>query len=505
MSRSFNATLLYGDWLYIGGAFDAGPSQLEASGVRWVLNVKGGALPKAGNSPNPVRYKCKPLCDYGRSDLTKAVGGICRFLRRAREAKEKALVHCRMGVNRSATAVLAYLLLEEGIPLRDAALLLLRAHPRALPHPLYLEQLVKMDATRSCDLAQLTALFPPLGSPSSRCVLAMQRRFSGRETPADGRPAFASPVVLQEEYQRLRKLWNGMLERYPAAFVMPSGRADAADAVAMAREHGQSLCVRGGGHSVTGLSGRTGQVVLDMRQLRQVWYEEEARLAHVGGGATWRDVDRELSGLGRACVAGLVGHTGVAGLCLGGGMGWLSRLHGLSCDNLLGIEGVAGTGELVTVRPADAESSDLMFGMRGAGGNFAAVTRLSMRTHPVFCALLSLLEWHNPEQAVHRDAVMQAYQSYCTAPELPRWAVCYAWLSQHVTLLAFVDIVEEEAQFPERQRAHLSRISAFASKACPTLDHPLSILSMAELNSVCYSIHCTLLFLFFCCCFLIID
>ena len=182
-------------------------------------------------------------------------------------------------------------------------------------------------------------------------------------------------------YGEVRPPFNAMHRDRPSLVVLCAGTADVVDAVGFARQHGVEVTVRGGGHSIAGLSASDGGLVIDLAPMNGVWIDRDASLAHVQGGALWGDVDRESQLYGLATPGGMISDTGVGGLTLGGGIGWLRRKHGLSCDNVVSAEVVGANGE---VRVASKDTNpDLLWALKGGGGNFGIVTRFAFQLHPV--------------------------------------------------------------------------------------------------------------------------
>jgi FAD/FMN-containing dehydrogenase len=182
-----------------------------------------------------------------------------------------------------------------------------------------------------------------------------------------------------EGYEEARGLWNAMVDRKPEFIVRCSGVADVVEAVNFAHELGLPLAVRGGGHNVAGLASVDDGLMIDLSRMNSVYVDPWARTARVQGGATWGAVDHETQLFGLATPSGIISTTGVGGLTLGGGFGWLSRKHGLTADNLLSVDLVTADGELV--RASSNDNPDLFWAIRGGGGNFGIVTSFEFQLH----------------------------------------------------------------------------------------------------------------------------
>ncbi|HEX5165465.1 MAG TPA: FAD-binding oxidoreductase [Thermomicrobiales bacterium] len=195
--------------------------------------------------------------------------------------------------------------------------------------------------------------------------------------------AVRCPVLLpgSSDYDQARALHNGLIERRPAVIVQCGGVADVVACVNVARERGLLLSVKGGGHNVAGNAVNDGGIVIDLARMTSVRVDPLARTARVEGGARWADVDRETQVFGLAVPGGVVSTTGVAGLTLHGGMGYLRRKHGLSIDNLLSVDIVMADGQVRSVSAAN--DPDLFWAVRGAGSNFGVVTSFEFQLHPV--------------------------------------------------------------------------------------------------------------------------
>lgn len=217
------------------------------------------------------------------------------------------------------------------------------------------------------------------------------------ESALDGfRRRFSGELIRPEEsdYDEARAVFNAMIDKRPGL-------------IALAREGGLELAVRSGGHAVAGTSSTDGGLVIDLRPMNDVTVDPALRLARVRGGATWGDFDSAAQEFGLATTGGWVSSTGVSGLTLGGGSGWLERKHGLACDNLVSAEVVTADGRVVTA--SDTVNPDLFWALHGGGGNFGVVTSLEFRLHPVGPTVLAgLLLW--PGAAGH--ALVRFYRRF---------------------------------------------------------------------------------------------
>jgi FAD/FMN-containing dehydrogenase len=181
------------------------------------------------------------------------------------------------------------------------------------------------------------------------------------------------------DYPTARRIWNGMIDRKPSVIVRPTGIADVIQAVRFAREQGLAASVRGGGHSVAGKSVVDGAIMIDLSLMREVQVNPGRQTALAQGGATWGEFDREGEKFGLASTGGVISSTGVCGLTLGGGIGWLMGKHGLSCDNVVSADLVNADGNHLSV--SATQNEDLFWAIRGGGGNFGIVTALEFRLH----------------------------------------------------------------------------------------------------------------------------
>ena len=182
-------------------------------------------------------------------------------------------------------------------------------------------------------------------------------------------------------YDEHRKVWNGSIDRSPALIARCAGVADVIAAMRFARDSGLRVAVRGGGHSFPGLSVCDGGIVVDLGPMRGIRVDPQTRTARAQAGVLWGELDRETQAFGLATTGGIVTHTGIAGLTLGGGIGWLQRKYGLTIDQLISVDLVTANGEFV--KASAEENPDLFWGLRGGGGNFGIVTEFEFRLHPV--------------------------------------------------------------------------------------------------------------------------
>ncbi len=182
-------------------------------------------------------------------------------------------------------------------------------------------------------------------------------------------------------YDEHRKIWNGSIDRFPALIARCAGVADVMAAVRFARDTGVVAAIRSGGHSFPGHSVCDGGLVIDLGLMKGVRVDPEARTARAQAGILLGELDRETQAFGLAVPAGIVTHTGLAGLTLGGGIGWLMRKYGLTVDQLLSVDLITADGQFV--KASERENADLFWGVRGAGGNFGIVTEFEFRLNPV--------------------------------------------------------------------------------------------------------------------------
>jgi FAD/FMN-containing dehydrogenase len=236
------------------------------------------------------------------------------------------------------------------------------------------------------------------------------------------RKGFRGDIITSHDapYEASRRVWNGNIDRRPALIARCMGVADVQRAVGFARTHGVRVSVRGGGHSAPGYGTNDGGVVIDLSAMKGIRVNPDTRTVQAQGGVLWRDLDHETQAFGLATTGGTVSNTGIAGLTLGGGLGWLMGKHGLTVDNLVAADVVTADGRFRTASPAG--DKDLFWALRGGGGNFGVVTSLEYRLHPVTTVLGGLVI-HPLDQA--RD-LLRFYRDFCAG--LPDEAEAYAGL-----------------------------------------------------------------------------
>jgi FAD/FMN-containing dehydrogenase len=214
-------------------------------------------------------------------------------------------------------------------------------------------------------------------------------------------------------FHTARQIWNAMIDRQPSLIVRCAGAADVIATVNFARDEQLPLAVRGGGHSAAGTSVCDHGLMLDLSLMKGIRVDPARRTVRAQAGMTWGEFDRETQAFGLATTGGVVSTTGIAGLTLGGGIGWLGRTYGLSCDNLLSADVVTADGQLLTT--SAEEHPDLFWAIRGGGGNFGVVTSFEYRLHPVGPMVLAgLLAWPRSMAA----EVLRTFRAFCeSAPE----------------------------------------------------------------------------------------
>jgi FAD/FMN-containing dehydrogenase len=218
-------------------------------------------------------------------------------------------------------------------------------------------------------------------------------------------------------YEGARKVWNGMVDRHPALIVRCAGVADVIEAVRFGRAHNLLVAVRGGGHNVAGNAVCDGGMVIDLSPMKGIRVDPQRRVVRAQGGVTWGELDRETQAFGLATTGGEVSSTGIAGLTLGGGLGWLMGKYGLSCDNLLSADVVTADGRFLMA--CSGENDDLFWGVRGGGGNFGIVTSFEYQLHPVRTVLGGMI----------------LYPSTMAKEVLRRWRDCTTTAPDELTLM----------------------------------------------------------------------
>ena len=264
-------------------------------------------------------------------------------------------------------------------------------------------------------------------------------------------------------YEESRTVWNAMIDRRPAAVARCLGGADVIACVQFAREHDLLLCVKGGGHNIAGLAAADGALMLDLSLMRGVWVDSQRKVAHAQGGCLLGDVDRETQLHGLAAVLGFVSLTGVAGLTLGGGFGYLTRRWGWTSDSVVGMNVV--TADARPVRASGDENADLFWGLRGGGGNFGVVTGIDYALFPVGPEVVGgVVAW----PASEAPKVLELYRTLAeTAPPeltivaLMRPAPPAPWLPQEMHGKPIAALLACHSGRPEEGEKAVAPIKAF--------------------------------------------
>jgi len=295
------------------------------------------------------------------------------------------------------------------------------------------------------------------------------------------RTSFAGRLLrpFDERYEEVRAIWNGAIRRRPALIASCTGTADVLAALRFARDRGVEISVRGGGHAVAGHALCDGGVLIDLSPMTSVRVDPESRKARAGGGALWSHFDRETQALGLAVTGGIVTHTGIGGLTLGGGIGHLMRKLGLTIDNLLSCDVVTADGRFVVA--SEQASDDLFWGLRGGGGNFGIVTSFEYQVHPVGPTVLAGMLLYPLDQAADvlayfRDYVAQAPDevgilgNLRLAPALPVVPPALHGKPVVATVVCYAGAIEDgEKEFEELRRFKKPALDTIAPK--PYLAH----------------------------------
>jgi FAD/FMN-containing dehydrogenase len=233
-------------------------------------------------------------------------------------------------------------------------------------------------------------------------------------------------------YDEARGVWNGMIDRRPVAIIRCADERDVIAAINTARDHQLPLAVRGGGHNVAGHGTVDGGIVIDLSPMRGVSVDPDRLIARVQGGATLADIDRATQAHGMVTPTGVVSETGIGGLALGGGMGYLRGKFGLTCDNIVAAEVALADGRLV--RATENDHQDLLWALRGGGGNFGVVTAFEFRLYPLGPEVAFTFVFHDGARS--REA-LRFFRDYC------------ATMPDEVSPLAFLGEIPASAHFPE--------------------------------------------------------
>lgn len=272
-------------------------------------------------------------------------------------------------------------------------------------------------------------------------------------------------VAGDADYDESRKVWNDMFDRKPGFIVRCLGTPDVIECIKFVCEHGLLLCIKGGGHNIAGLATADEAFMLDMSLMRGVWVDPIRKIAHAQAGCLLGDVDRETQLYGLATILGFVSTTGITGLTLGGGFGYLTRRWGWTADNVTGMDLVTADGRLV--RASKDENVDLFWGLRGGGGNFGVVIGIDYELYPVGPEIVGgLVAWHASEAPkvceLYRTLTMQAPPEL-TLILLLRHAPPTHWLPKEIHGKPIVIISACYTGIPSEGQKAISSIKAFGN------------------------------------------
>lgn len=237
------------------------------------------------------------------------------------------------------------------------------------------------------------------------------------------------------DYDTARLVWNGMIDKYPALIAQPINVDDVVASVNFARTNAVPVSIRGGGHNVAGSAIRANGLVIDLSAMKHIEVDPKARTVKAQAGATLGDLDAATQQFGLAVPSGVVSETGIAGLTLGGGFGWLRNKYGLTIDNLIGAEMVTADGQVVYT--SETENPELLWGLRGGGGELGVVTRFEYRAHPVGPEVMFAFVFYTYDDLAEAKRLINAYYNYAeTAPD-------------EVSSLSFLGTIPSGHSFPE--------------------------------------------------------
>ena len=284
---------------------------------------------------------------------------------------------------------------------------------------------------------------------------------------------FDGPLIAPDDtrYDDVRRIWNGQIDRRPSLIAQCLGPADVVTAVRFARDHDLPASVRGGGHAVAGHALADGALLIDLSLMRGARVDPVSRTVRVQGGALNADLDRESQLFGLATTGGIVSHTGVGGLILGGGIGHLMRTYGLAVDNLLSCDVVTANGDIVIA--SEDENPDLFWGLRGGGGNFGIVTSFELRLHPLGPQIpAGMVVWSMqdavPVLGLLRDLAAEAPDDLGILANL-RLAPPLPVIPTELHGKPIIALVVCWAGAPDEGEPWLGRISSFGAPALSTL------------------------------------